>query len=297
MLRSRLATALGPCFFAAVALAFLTGCPPKDRTPAPAALVPDLSTSEIREAYNNRVAAIERMRAQAVVEVGWVDEKDKSHWQQGDGPLIIRKPHDLALAIGKLGNVMFWLGRNADRYWFFELNPPDNQPPIAYVGQIDELDQLRPNQLPLPIRPDQLIDFLGITNLPDDFEVVPAAGQGPGVYLLREHDIPGASRRYWWLDEKLRPTRIGFIGTDGEVVAEAALSAYKPLPLAGSPPGAWPDVATRIEIKLPANRANVLLNLSDLTTEKSKFSDAQFDFDRLVRAHTPQQVRVIEPGR
>ena len=281
-------------WFLLVALTFMTGCPPRDRTPAPAS-VPQRSASEIREAYNGRTAAIQRMRARAVVEVSWVDEKDKSHWEQGDGPLLVRKPNDLALAIGKLGNVMFWLGRSDQRYWLLELKTPQGQPTTAYVGQIDELDQLHDRQLPLPLRPDQLIDFLGVTPLPDDFEMLMPMASGPGVYQLREKESVEGSRRYWWLDEKLRPTRVGFIDSDGQVIAEASLSQYTSLPIAGAPPGAWPDVASYVEIKLPGPRANVKLNLSDLTTDESKFNDAQFDFDRLVKVYKPQQVRAITP--
>ena len=275
--------------------AFLIACQPaKDAAAPPSA--PVLSTSEIREGYNRRVEKIERLWARPIVEIRWVDAEGKSHFEQGDGPLIVRKPHDLALAIGKAGNVFMWLGRNAERYWLFELRPPKDQPTTAYVGRIDELDRIDPRKLPLPVRPDQLIELLGITELPDGIEVAITEPPNAGYAVLGP--VPGSgARTYWSLDEKLRPTRVGFIDpASGEVIAEAELSNYKPLPITGAPPGAWPDIATTVEIKVPASRANLKLILSDFTDDPAKIKDAQFDFERLVAANKPQQVREITPA-
>lgn len=275
---------------------FLFGCqPPKDTAAAPAGL-PAVSASELREAYNQRADRIERFWAHSVVEVDWVDAEGDAHFEQGDGPLIVRKPDEFALAVGKLGNTILWLGRNAERYWLFELKPPKGQPATAYVGRIDELDGVGPRRLPLPIRPDQLIELLGVTPLPDGLTVTRPAEQ-PGLYQVLGPSVPGQARTYWWLNAELRPVRIGFIDpADGQVIAEAQLSEYRDLTMVGQPPGAWPYVPGRVEIRVPRSRASLRLFLSDVTNDPKKFRDAQFDFEALVKALKPQRIEVIEPG-
>jgi hypothetical protein len=278
-------------------LGLMIGCQEQKRVELPAEPLQTLSASEIRQAYNRRVGRIDRFWARSVVEVDWVDAEGKSHFEQGDGPLIVRKPAEFALAVGKLGNTILWLGRDAERYWLLELKPPGDQPATAYVGRIDELDRMDGRSSPLPIRADRLIELLGVTPLPEEITVTQPADQ-PGLYQVVGAQGPGEPTIYWWLDRQLRPVRIGFVdAVTKQVVAEAKLSGEEEVRLVPQTTTGNPEIAGRIEIRMPARRATMRLFLSDATTKPDKFRDAQFDFESLVKSLKPQRVQVLQPAR
>lgn len=285
-----------PIMLAMVAV-FLTGCPkPGERNlngDAPAAEA--VTYPQFAAAYNRRVGKIERLWARVTMEVRWVDEQGNKHFEQGDGQLIVRKPDEMALAIGRLGNTMYWLGCDAKRYWMFELNPPKDQPRTAYIGSRALAHRHR---LPWPIHPDQLLGILGISpinqEMPDDDVRWHVDGQQG---TLQSHAEPSNGSQVVFDVKYQRLLQRTVSRGENEVLLYADLSKYKPLKLVNKPPGAFPDVATRFELKLPPQQAQLSMTLSEMTNDPSKIRDVQFNFEKLIKALKVEPKDVIDLDR
>lgn len=258
--------------------------------------------AELRDRYNARTAQVEQLWARTVVEIRWEDERGRRHFEQGDGPLILRMPSELALAVGKLGNTMYWVGGDAERFWFFDLNPPNGEPSSATVGRHEDIARTGTEELPVPVRPDQLLHLLGVKDMPE-----PADGQVPQVTREGGMDVvriaADAEGEAWWRYEldpanNHLPTRIVLLDAEGQEVVASALSRYQPLEREGVPPGGWPYVPTRIEITTPlTERTRMTLFMADPTDGKARdrVREAQFDFERLVEMLNPDEVREVQP--
>lgn len=264
-----------------------------------------VDVNALREAHNRRVAKIEQFWSRAVLEARWTDAAGEKHYEQGDGPLIVRRPAELALAIGKLGETFLWLGANGERYWLFDLHPPQGEPTAAYVGRFDQFTEQTAAKLPIPIRPDRLISLLGITALPgaDEQAPIPTVDDAGATFIIPLGDSLDGPRMYLRLDAAdARPQHVTITHADGVILLHAALDAYQPLQRAGSPPGDWPDLPTRITVTSEPYDATLTLHLDAPTDGKThdKVKDAQFDFDTLVKMLRPRKVvslDAVEAGK
>lgn len=269
----------------AMALFAMVGCPPSSAPPTE--VVEHVNPVALVERYNARVGKVDQLWARAVMEMHWVDERGAKRFEQGDGKLILRKPDDLALAVGKFDETMLWVGCDAKRYWLMELRPPEGQPRTAYVGA---RGPNRPAQLSvggLPIAPDQLMRLLGIEALPLPGEQgVSVSHRGPATVITLRGDkrLGGLALRTVIEEATARPQVIELVG-DQEVVLIAQLSRYRLMERQGVPKGEFPYIATRIETIVPAEQSRIVLTLSDATDGRQwdRVKDAQFDFAKLTR--------------
>ncbi len=250
-------------------------------------------------AHNRRVRLIERCWARATVELEWTDEEGKEHWEQGDGPLIVRRPDRLALAIGKAGNTLLYLGANGERFWMLDLNA---DPAIAYVGGGPAAvpDEAPVERLPLPIRPDHLIELLGFTPLPPPEEAgspYVRTDDGRASILLAGEDPDAGLLRRLVLDRRGRVRQVELITPDSRLVLRATLDDYEPIPTV--PPAPDRQVPTYIALETGDGTGSATLFLSQLTSEADRIRDAAFDFRALRQVYGigPEQIRrvVAEP--
>jgi len=271
---------------------------PKAKDDPPPVAKPEnrLNYDALRASYNRRTQRIEQMWVRAVVEVRW-KEGGKQHFEQGDGPLIVRKPSEMALSIGKLGNTMIWLGGDAERYWLFNLNPPKGEPTAAFVGRHDDLGMPGAKSLPIPIKPSQITELRGVADLPPSGAAGKPSAQktdGGVVVTVTDPGRPGYVQRLIIDPTSYEPTQITH-SMNGQIVLEARLSNYKSLSIEGKAIGDWPSVPGRIEIHAPQDDATLTLFLSNPSEGGDRVRDTQFDFDRLVRALKPEKVHKIRP--
>jgi len=256
---------------------------------------PPVDVEALRQKHNARAEKIEQFWSRAVVEARWTDADGEKHFEQGDGPLIVRKPTDVALAIGKLGETFLWLGSGAERYWLFELKPPQGQPPTAYVGRFGE--PLRTDiALPLPIRPDALIDLLGITTIANNPSLQPVADSSGVTFIVSNPELEDGPRIYIRLDANTAlPQHVTLTDSYGMILLHAELDQYEPLKLDGAAPGSWPKLPTRIAVTSEQYDAELTLFLSSLNDGKArgKVKDAQFDFDTLKNALKPEKIQSL----
>lgn len=276
--------------------AAIGGCngPQVDDDPPPA-------FTEVRERYNQRTGRIDQLFSRGVVEVRWYDEDGRRHFEQGDLHLYMRLPSELAISVSKVGETLFWIGGDAEQFWFFNLAPPNGQPTTAIVGHHEEVSGATIEGVPVAVRPDQLVHLLGIAEMPQpagDASAEVTREDGADVLTLPA-DVDGDA---WWRYEldpaDHLPRRITLLDGDREPIVSSQLERYAYMQRENVPPGGWPEVPTRIEITVPDDRSRLTLFLdrdpppSD-GKARDRIRDVQFDFDTLVEMLDPQDVRVV----
>jgi hypothetical protein len=256
--------------------------------------LPKVSYEELAAKYNARIEPITTYRVSSVVEIRWVDEDGKKHFEQGEGLLVIRRPSEMALTIGKLGNPHFWLGSDAERYWLFDLG---DKPRLAYVGKQASIANVKRRVLPLPIRPDQLIGLIGLRPMPETHAATVEVDSKLYRVTLPPDQALGKLQPRIWVDAQHRPHRIQLLDAKQRVLVDAKLGSFARMRRANQPPGAWPWMPQRVELSLGDGDATVTLFIRKPTDGAGKIKDVQFDFDRLRRAHKIEDANVIDLDR
>lgn len=121
--------------------------------------------SLIAERYNKQVEGLDRVWGQANVLVRYIDQAGERRFEQGEGFLTVIRPNKLALSIGKLGETLFWLGCDADRYWWFDLT---QRPRVGFVGRHTGPGRDLPDNPAATIDPRHLLAVLNLLPIPPD---------------------------------------------------------------------------------------------------------------------------------
>lgn len=144
--------------------------------------------------------------------------------------MAVRAPHSLRLVVAHplgAGNAMD-LGSNDECFWMWM--KVGEQTPVMTVRH-EEFDLVaRSSPMPLPIRPDWLMEVLGVVPLdPEEYELVRPGGNQPYVDLVATRVAPGGERVQRIV--RVNP-RHGLIvehrlqKLNGELVGRAALSGH-----------------------------------------------------------------------
>jgi len=249
----------------------------------------DLPTvRQVATRYNANLTRLKRLWAHGVIEMRWTDPDDKRHYEQGEITLVMRMPNELALPIQKLGVDLFWLGSNADRFWYLDLRDEK----VAYVATHDGPGARRAaRSLPAPVRPHELPHLLGV--IPVDLtQRDPAMDEKVArIDGLDVFTLPGRPIRLHVAPKSALPGRIDLLDADGAVRMTSALSDFDMVQMQGVPSGERSWVARRVRITVPDSDAQVLIQTSDMTDDPDKVRDRVFDFDFLARV---KKTRVVD---
>lgn len=242
--------------------------------------------------YNQNLSRVDRLWARAVVELKWQDNEG-SHFEQGEGNLILVLPDRVALSVGKLGHTLLWAGCDAQQYWLFDLRDQKT----VYVGSHDDVATGEAGALPIPIRPLDLMHLLGITRI--DTSRLPAS---PMIEWIDGHMLiepPGAQWRVLIDPQTHRPVRIDLLDQDGHSRATGRLSRWKRMTIDGTHPGAYPWVATRLEVSLVERPGTMTLFLSAPTDGRAegRIKNQAFELPRLIKAFKPSRRIDLRPNR
>jgi len=258
---------------------------PKDTPPLPPG--PALTYDKLQSGHAARVAPITQMWSRSEVEFRWTAEDGDREFEDGDGPLIVRPPHELALAIGKLGRTRFWLGCDADRYWLFDLADDKR---VAYVGRQDNVYRAARQVLPIPLRPDQIITLLDLTPLPPpeavgEHVLVTRSGDEHLIVLPPDRKLAGLTRLVR-MDAAYRVTSIELLDRRGRALITADLSRFDPMRIADLPIEQRPDIAERVHITIGTDEdaTAITIFVKSATFGENEVKDKQFEFETLVKA-------------
>ena len=262
----------------AIAMAALIGCdgskvilPDLDLPPAPPA-------AKLIEQQNRNVAPLDQLYTRAVVKITWYDRDGKRRFEEADGPLIYRRPGDLALALGKLGETWYWLGCDEERYWILDLNSDPRQ---AHVGTHAAAGN-DAQASPLPIRADELVEVMGFGKLsnPPGLRVETTR---KGYVLSYPADARSGVRREVTLDGQSRIVRVRLLDRRGEVIADAQKVTPFRMEIREIPFDDQPWLMRTTKIEIPAQRTTVEVFMPRTTRGEGKVRDVQFDFDKLIK--------------
>lgn len=267
-----------------VILLNIAGCvAPQERPAQPPPNLP--AYHELAARHNANLDRIDRLWARAVVELHWQDRKGK-HFEQGDGNLMVILSDRVALSVGKLGNAMLWAGCDDTRYWLFDLRDE----PLVYVGSHAAAYHRDPLDLPIQVRPLDLVQLTGLVPIPPSPPgVTPKVDWNNGCYLIKP---PGQQRRLWLDPQTARPKRIELLTPAGQSRVICRLSRWERMTIAGTPPGGFPWVATRMQMQLTDDEdATVTLFLSEPSDgrENNRIKFKAFNLDHLVKVFKPRR--------
>lgn len=273
---------------AALALLALGGCVSEQRGGPREG--PPPSYAAISRAWNERVDGLDRLWARAVVRVEGKDAEGKRLSEQAEGHLQIEQPDRLALSLGKVGETRLHLGSDGERYWWLDSIDPDHA--VALVGRHELVTSRKAAALGLPVHPLDLIELLGITELP-------ATGRATGWSKdgsLAVFNVPARWGSRWiWVDpDTLEPRKMALADEDLKILAEAELEKYEIVRIDGDATR-HPEVATRVIVRTPAFDGFVRMTLYE--PRNRAISAKAFDLAALeARYGTQEEIDVDDPA-
>jgi hypothetical protein len=230
-------------------LLLAAGCPPRQPPREPFAALPPRDAAAL---VNENAAKISgAIRAVGAADGFVLDNGGRARTYHLDGTLIYLSPRCLRFDLKSFGERKLLVGSNPDQFWYF-----DAQDDRFRCGRHDEPEEF---DEPLPVRPAQLIESLGLTPIPDpSFR---GAGVGLAQRIQREGQqilflaeaADGALRveKEYWLDGYGPRLVRGVIFRDewGEANVEAFQDDYRRL----GPDGPWlPHQVTVVWRRPPA---------------------------------------------
>lgn len=207
----------------------------------------------------NAVRITGTLRASGPVSGSFRTPNGRSRGYDVDGTLFFLAPSNLRLDFKALGGTQMLFGCNATHYWYH--NKPDGDFYLSRPhGPVDpQLAEM------IPIRPDQIVDALGLSAIPDpegaelENPVVHRVEAEHQQVLFVRHDALGRASLWkeYWLD-RYDPRLVGrvvFRDDNGELEMESRLSDYRRLGEDG------PLLPMRIEARWPKVGASMTIRV------------------------------------
>jgi hypothetical protein len=246
----------------------LFGCGCRNAPPPPSYYGPTLPFNQVVEQINANAERIPTLRGEGHFEA-WVRQPDqtKEQYVAGDLTLLYSRPRSLRF-IGKdpiLGPV-FEIVSNNDRYWLI-VKPPNPDQQTMYWGTHDNASRVDPKTI--PVRPDLLLEVLGIGAVPTNFLEPPVPvlrfNNDADAYMIlwnaRLPDRWAVVKEIWYDRTTLLPKLVNLFDPDGRVVLRAYLFEHKPVEVEGLPKDQWPKVATVYKLFFPQTQSRLNFDL------------------------------------
>jgi hypothetical protein len=240
---------------------------------------------EVYARAEERVGAIDRFWATAVVGLRYVDAEGKKRRQQGEGHFQVVKPANVALTIGKLGETYLILGCDDDQFWWIERLEEN----VAYVGDQQGARDLAFRRMGVPVLPTDLLMLA-------DLNAWPAAGtNASGVVAECERDDfdasqifavkfvePDRTRVVYLTRLAFEPVGVDLISPSGELIARSNLSNFVRV-LNRIDPLRHQRVPTRVTVDVPSAESRIEMTLSRAEISNRRPKPLVFDLNELIR--------------
>lgn len=276
-MRASFARPLAWCLVLGVLCGWLGGC----SAPKRPAQIP--TRDAIVNAHNARVAALDTLWARASVRVEGRDAEGSKFGEQGEGHLQVERPDDVAVTIGKLGEVYFALGSNNDRYWLIDVS--DSERRVMVSGAQAMATPEKAAALGLPVHPRDIPMLMGL--MPLD----PAA-VGEPAWDEKGRAVLGVATRWGRADLRFDARSLELVGStayagDGTVLADAQLSRHVDVTDANGV-AVVGRVPQKVEIRVPGFDGFVRMELGEPRVRS--INATVFDPARLQRAYRVREV-------
>lgn len=274
---------------AIIAVSLMGGCEsspsasPDMSAPAAVPTKPVPAFAEVAARYNERADRIKRLWARAVVRLTYSDEKGESHTDQGEGVLQMARPDRVALSIKKAGKMLFWLGCDLERYWFFDVV---DEKTVRLGRNPSEGESLAADAAGIGIPPRELFELIGMIPV-DPAGKGSVAWSGDGAELVvtlpkqGRGSVAAGSTVLWLSSSSFEPSRVERRDASGRVIIRATLTEYEGVEIEGEG-GLKPRLATKLDAFHEPSGAQIRLDLSEM--RDSGIGDAAFVFETLRRS-------------
>ena len=217
-------------------------------------------------------------------EASIVDDKGKRHDELLRGTLLYRSGGEVRVIGIKdpIGEVV-QIGSSKQLYWLVAKDPGPN---TAWWGRYKYLGSECAQ--PIPIRPDLLIEVLGVGTINTDFNQppVPVMRFNPEadayMFVWNAH-LPDrwiAVKEVWYDRQTKRPTRVALFDRNGRTILGAFLSNFVPVDVPNVAEKDRPMIASEYKLFFPDSGSHLRLKLdSPQLSRKGAPSDATFRFD------------------
>jgi hypothetical protein len=201
-----------------------------------------------------------------------VDDRKKTRTFTGDGALLYRGPRQMRLTGNVLGvGNVFEVGTGDERFW---LKLGFDEGSTMWWGNYRNLG--KPCAETIPLRPDLVVEVLGVGVINTDFSALPAPtmrfNHERGVYMfVWNAPMPDrwvALKEVWYDRRTLRPTLVMLYDENGRVLVRAELRNHRPVEVEGTPRDRWPVIAGEYRLYFPENEARMEIDLREVMLNK-----------------------------
>ena len=266
-----------------VCLFATTACHPKKPPPRQVYTGPTLPIYDVIASINRNNRAVPTLWARGDFDATLFDEHQRKHSLSGKSTLLYRKPQDLRL-VGEMFGVserVFDIGSNADRYWMIVKPEVDT----IWWGRYDA--PAPPPEADIPIRPDLLIDVLGVGEIDTNLNALPAPvmrfNNDVDAYMFVWHDkLPDrwvARKEVWYDRSTFRPQLVLLFDDNGRVILRALLDQHRSVDVPDVDEKQRPTIAGRYRLYFPQTGTKLTLTLDDVRPSNAGVPrDASFRF-------------------
>ena len=226
-----------------------------------------------------------------------VDDKKKTHTFTGDGALLYRGPREMRLIGNKeFVGTIFEVGSTNDRFWL-KLVP---EVETMWWGNYRNLG--KPCAEEIPLRPDLVVEVLGVGVINTDFTALPA----PTMRFNNERDAYVfvwnaplndrwfAVKEVWYDRQTKRPVLVMLYDVDGRVVVRAELRNHRTVEVEGLPREKWPQIAAEFRLFFPDNGTRMELDLREIMLNKRGSPPRGLTFPDLRKAGVERVIQIDE---
>lgn len=206
-------------------------------------------------------------------------DRGKSHFISGDGVLLYRRPMDFRLTGEAVVGRIFDIGSNGSAFWLKAGADVDT----IWWGRYADLASLKNESIPIPIRPDLVLQVLAVGLIPPDFTVPPVPtlrfNHDQDAYMLvwnvRLPDRWAAQREVWYDRKSLTPRLVYLYDANGRVVLRAALGMHRQVEVAELPKEQWPWIATDYKLFFPESGSQIEFTLDQFQLKRGPVPNAK----------------------
>lgn len=246
------------------------------------------AASDYVRAQRERVQALGSFASRGSAELRWKDEQG-SHFEQAQVELAWRDAGErMALRADKVGERIAWAGCDPTRWWIFE---PKAEPSRLTVGARGTA----PDGSALPFAgPESVMELLAARAWPDAARMEPALPDGTRwIVWTLGRPIGG------WTSSRARvskpgdlPLTVELLDGQGGVLASSELSRPMRVEIATLPPGAWPEVAGTMRLRMQGDGGAAWDVFWDAPgTSPERLKERLFDLQVLREVMRPDVVR------
>jgi hypothetical protein len=250
-------------------------CPQIQPTPAEKLNPPNLLTlAQLASTINANNQRIPSLWSTLNYSATIIDNGVSHSVSSDDGVLLYQRPSMFRL-VGKkefVGTV-FDIGSNGTEYWL-DVVPGTN---TLWWGKYADLARFSTSRLPIPIRPDLVMEVLGVSTIDMNFNALPVptlrydnvADAYVLVFNIKAPDRWLAEKEVWYDRQTLRPRRVILYDPNGRPVLKAELSSDKQVAVEDQPQSDWPSVAGDYKLFFPDSGSRMEFSLKDVRRSKS----------------------------